>query len=149
MSLYFEDYEALEIGHVWQTERQQVTMDDIETFARLTGDTHPQHLDPEYGRNSPYGGVIAHGFLTVSIGSGLVYRLGLDKDSAHAILDMTWRLPSPVLVDDVLSVRVTLLDRRASASKPEFGIVRRRYEVMTQADTVVANGEVVFLIKRR
>jgi Acyl dehydratase len=149
VSLYFDDYEGLDIGHTWRTGQHLVTMEDIETFARLTGDTHPQHIDPEYGRNSPYGALIGHGFLTVSIASGLVYRLGLDRDSAHAILDMSWRLPNPVLVGDALSVEVTLLDRRASGSKPDFGIVRRRYDVTTQGGTTVAMGEVVFMIRRR
>lgn len=149
MSLFFEDYEALEPGHRWQTESRLVPMEDIEAFAELTGDTHPQHVDLQYGRDSAYGTTIAHGFLTVSIASGLVYRLGLDRDSAHAILEMSWKLSNPVLPGDAISVTVTLMERRPSQSKPELGIVRRRYDIVNQSGIPVGRGEIVFMIKRR
>lgn len=149
MSLFFEDYEALEPGHRWQTESRLVTMGDIEAFAELTGDTHPQHIDLQYGRESAYGTTIAHGFLTVSLASGLVYRLGLDRRSAHAILEMSWTLSNPVVPGDEIFVTVTLLERRASKSKPGLGIVRRRYEIVQQSGALVGFGEVAFMIKRR
>ena len=149
MSLYIEDYEQLEPGHEWMTEPHTVTIDDIATFAQLTGDTHPQHVEPEYGVQSAYGTVIAHGFLTISIASGLVYQLGMDIDAAHAILDMNWRLPRPVVPGDILRVRVVLREVRRSQSKPEYGVVERRYEVLNQSGETVAEGNVVLMVKRR
>lgn len=149
MPLFFEDYEAIEIGHAWRSASREITQDDILRFADLTGDTHPQHVDIAYGAQSAYGATIAHGFLTVSLAAGLIYRLGFDETAAHAILGLNWRLPRPVLPGDVIHVDLTLTARRASRTHPALGIVERRYDVRNQSGETVAVGDVAMLIKRR
>jgi acyl dehydratase len=53
----------------WHT----VTQEQINRFAEVTGDDQWIHLDVERARReSPYGTTIAHGFLTVSMLSGLI-----------------------------------------------------------------------------
>jgi acyl dehydratase len=149
MGLYYEDYEALGTGHSWRSADRLVTAQDIAFFAALTGDDHPQHTSEEYGRASPYGARIAHGYLTASLASGLAYRIGLDKDTSHAILETSWRFSAPVLIGDVLHVIVTLGALRPSRSHQGMGIVSRRYDVMNQADVRVAIGTLTILCKRR
>ena len=39
----------------------------IDTFAQATGDHQFIHVDPERAKSSPFGGTIAHGFLTLSL----------------------------------------------------------------------------------
>lgn len=39
----------------------------INRFADATGDHQFIHVDPEMARNTPFGGTIAHGFLTLSV----------------------------------------------------------------------------------
>ena len=52
----------------WHT----VTQDQIDRFAEVTGDNQWIHIDAERARKeSPYGTPIAHGFLTVSMLSGM------------------------------------------------------------------------------
>ena len=43
----------------------------IDAFAEITGDRQFIHIDPEAARASPFGGTIAHGFLTLSMLSAL------------------------------------------------------------------------------
>ena len=43
----------------------------------------------------------------------------------------------PVRPDDVLSTRVTIVEARRSASKPDRGLVRSKIEVLNQHDRVV------------
>ncbi|MBE0614826.1 MAG: MaoC family dehydratase [Burkholderiales bacterium] len=51
----------------------EVGQDRIDQFANAIGDTQWIHVDPERaGRESPYGGTIAHGFLTLSLLSRLL-----------------------------------------------------------------------------
>lgn len=51
----------------------EVTQDAITQFADVTGDRQWIHVDPERARtDSPYGGTIAHGFLTLSLVSRLL-----------------------------------------------------------------------------
>jgi 3-hydroxybutyryl-CoA dehydratase len=49
-----------------------VTATDVEAFARLTGDLHPLHLDPEWARSSLFGERIAPGMLVLSFSIALV-----------------------------------------------------------------------------
>ena len=51
----------------------EVTQEAITQFAEVTGDRQWIHVDPERARTeSPYGGTIAHGFLTLSLVSRLL-----------------------------------------------------------------------------
>lgn len=44
-----------------------VTQDDVDHFAAVTRDPQFIHIDPERAKNTPFGGTIAHGFLTLSM----------------------------------------------------------------------------------
>lgn len=46
---------------------QQITQDDIDVYAELTGDDNPIHVDEAAAAASPYGERIAHGMLTLSM----------------------------------------------------------------------------------
>jgi len=54
----------------WRT----VTQDMISQFADATDDHQFIHVDPERARKTPFGGTIAHGFLTLSLLSTLAYE---------------------------------------------------------------------------
>jgi len=43
----------------------------IDAFARLTEDEQFIHVDPERAKATPFGGTIAHGFLTLSLASAM------------------------------------------------------------------------------
>jgi len=62
-----------EIGvSAWQTIDQPM----IDTFAKLTGDTHFIHVDPQRAAPVlPSKGTIAHGFLTLSLLSNMAYQV--------------------------------------------------------------------------
>ena len=49
----------------------EITQERIDLFAEATGDKQWIHVDPERARRSPFGGAIAHGFLTLSLLSHL------------------------------------------------------------------------------
>ena len=52
-----------------------ITVDQarIDAFARITEDEQFIHVDPERARTTPFGGTIAHGFLTLSLASAMSY----------------------------------------------------------------------------
>ncbi|OYX61284.1 MAG: nodulation protein NodN [Novosphingobium sp. 32-60-15] len=45
----------------------EITQDRVNTFAEATGDFQFIHVDPERAKLTPFGGTIAHGFLTLSL----------------------------------------------------------------------------------
>lgn len=147
MGLTIEDYETLAPGHRWESGKRIITAEDIACFAALTGDIHPQYLDPVYAAASPYGTQIAHGYLTISLAAGLSYQLGLDEGTSIAILGLSWSLPAPVLIGDTIHVVVTLESVRRSNSYPDKGIVKRRSKVFNQHGDVIATGDVTLLCR--
>ncbi|QTC87602.1 MaoC family dehydratase [Brevundimonas pondensis] len=52
-----------------------ITIDQarIDAFARITEDEQFIHVDPERAKSTPFGGTIAHGFLTLSLASAMSY----------------------------------------------------------------------------
>jgi acyl dehydratase len=49
------------------TEWHEVTQDQVNTFADATGDHQWIHVDPDRAAAGPFGGTIAHGYLTLSL----------------------------------------------------------------------------------
>ena len=57
------------------TDYLTVTQEMIDDFARATLDFQWIHTDPDRARQTPFGGTIAHGFLTLSLASKLLGEL--------------------------------------------------------------------------
>ena len=93
------------------TDWVEITQQRVNLFADATGDHQWIHVDLERcERESPFGGPIAHGFLTLSLVSSLF-------ESAIAMLDATMvvnyglnkvRFPAPVPVGSRVRARMTL-----------------------------------------
>lgn len=60
------------VGYQFETACRKVQERDVQLFAELTGDRHPQHVDKQWASTSPFGERIAHGLLVVSFAMGLV-----------------------------------------------------------------------------
>ncbi len=67
------EYEGRELGYSdWHT----IDQTRIDAFAAATGDHQWIHVDRERaGRESPFGGTVAHGFLTVALAPALLPEL--------------------------------------------------------------------------
>ncbi|XRQ14021.1 MaoC family dehydratase [Actinomadura welshii] len=63
----YEDLESLAGGSLGPTRWLEVGQDRINTFADATGDHQWIHVDPERAKEGPFGGPIAHGYLTLSL----------------------------------------------------------------------------------
>ena len=78
---------------------REVTQDDIDTFAALTGDDQWIHVDVERAeRESPFGTTVAHGNLTLSLIDGLRTQLIRSEGLAMGV-NYGWnkvRFPAPV-----------------------------------------------------
>jgi acyl dehydratase len=96
-----------------------VTQDRIQKFADATEDRQWIHLDPERAqRESPFGGSIAHGFLTLSLLSYFLtqavhIRSGLAMAVNYGLNKV--RFPSAVRAGSKVRARVTLLSVKESS----------------------------------
>lgn len=95
----------------------EVAQDRIDGFAEATGDRQWIHVDPERAARSPFGGTIAHGFLTLALIPHLfagAVRLPPARMTVNYGLERV-RFPSPVPAGRRVRGRFTLLDVRAAA----------------------------------
>lgn len=97
---------------VAQSDWVEITQERVNTFADATGDHQWIHIDVERAkRESPFGGPIAHGFLTLSLLPMLVanaIHLSYVKMGVNYGLNKV-RFPSPVPVGSRLRARMKLL----------------------------------------
>ena len=143
---YFEDFaegQTLDLGSF------QYTADEIVRFAQAY-DPQPMHTDPEAARQSTYGGLIASGWQTAtSYMRTLVDNIMRDSSSIGSPGIDRLRWLKPVRPGDVLRARFIVLEARLSNSRPDWGIVRSRGEVVNQDDDVVMDVEAVNFFGRR
>lgn len=89
----------------------EVTQERIDAFADATDDHQFIHVDPELAAQTPFGGTIAHGFLTLSMSVPMATEVRLDVGNplmgVNYGLDKV-RFPAPVPVNSRIRVRVTL-----------------------------------------
>jgi acyl dehydratase len=99
--------------HLGYSDYVEVTQDRVNQFAEATGDHQWIHVDVERAkRESPFGGPIAHGYLTLSLGPVLVpqvVRVEGIKMAVNYGCDKV-RFPSPVPVGGKVRVGVELID---------------------------------------
>ena len=82
------------------TEWRGMTQERVDAFADVTDDHNFIHVDPERASQTPFGGTIAHGFLTLSLVAPVTMELLAVTDAGMAInygLDKV-RFPAPLPV---------------------------------------------------
>ena len=90
----------------------EVTQDRIDTFAEATNDHQWIHIDPERAANGPFGGTIAHGYLTLSLLSAWIMEVSEVTCTTMAVnygLNRV-RWPAPVPVGSRVRGRVVLAE---------------------------------------
>jgi acyl dehydratase len=89
----------------------EITQDRINAFAEATDDHQFIHVNPELAAQTPFGGTIAHGFLTLSLTVPMSTEVSLDVGNPMMAINYGLdkvRFPAPVPVDSRIRVRVTL-----------------------------------------
>ena len=116
------------LGHsTWR----RISQDEVDTFAKLTGDEQWIHVDPERAASGPFGATVAHGYFTLALstialdevltvsGAGLVLNYGSDRV----------RYPAPVRVGSRVRALVEL-----AAVKPLNGGAQTTYRLTFEVE---------------
>lgn len=143
--VWFEDFTP---GMVRTLGHYTITADEIVDFASRY-DPQPFHTDPEKAKASIYGGLIASGWMTCAIAMRMVcddYVLKAASMGSPGVDQIRWK--QPVHPGDVLHLRLTVLDAKASQSKPDRGIVRSLWEMFNQRDELVMTLEGMGMYRR-
>lgn len=86
---------------------QEVTQEQVDLFAQVTGDHNPIHLDADFAASTPFGTRIVHGLLTLSLVVPLMAEVFTVTDAGMGInygLNKV-RFPAPVPVGSRIRVR--------------------------------------------
>jgi 3-hydroxybutyryl-CoA dehydratase len=127
-ALFARPFGELAVGDRFATAARAVHERDILDFAVLTGDMHPQHVDPEWAAGSRFGEQIAHGLLVLSFAVGL---LPLDPERVVALRrlgDAVFK--QPVKIGDTLHVDGEIV--RTRELDDEHGLVETRIRIVNQ-----------------
>ena len=145
-TIYLDDFQP---GQVRECGQHVVTKEEIVEFATRY-DPQPFHTDEAAAQASPYGGLIASGWMTCALAMRMVcdgYLLDAASLGSPGVDQVRWL--RPVRPGDVLRMRVTIREVRVSQSKPDRGIVRTGWEMFNQNDELVLTTEGTGMFRRR
>jgi len=134
---FFED---LDVG-MEASLAKTITAADIDTFAELSGDRNPVHLDAAYAAGTMFKERIAHGILTAALISAVIGTKLPGPGCIYVSQNLNFRAPVKIGDEVVATVGVAEL------------IDKRRRAVLacecTVADKVVLDGEAVVVVPSR
>ena len=142
---YFEDFN---VGDEFVTVARTVTESDVVTFAGLSGDYNQLHTDCEFAKQAGFGGRVAHGFLGLSIASGLTDRTKYLEGTALAVLGVNWKFTGPIRLKDTIKVKVVVENKRET-KKSDRGIVTFYMAILNQKGEIVQEGQQTMMVRRR
>lgn len=119
-TLTLEEMRALKGKPMGTSRWYEITQERIDQFADVTEDWQFIHVDPEAAKATPFGTTIAHGFLTLSMLSAMVYEMPVLENIAMGVnygFDKV-RFLSPVPAGARIRAHFTLTE--LDESKPGF-----------------------------
>jgi acyl dehydratase len=143
---YWEDFYP---GQVREAGGISLSEEEIIEFGRKY-DPQPFHTDREKAKQSYFGGLIASGWQTAAVCMRLIcdlYLLEAASLGSPGVDEVRW--VKPVRAGDTLRLKTTVLETRASTSRPDMGTVRSRSEVYNQHGELVMHMSGVGMFRRR
>ena len=126
----------LKPGYSITTAARTVTLEDIEHFARFTGDTFYAHMDEEAAARSPiFGGRVAHGYLILSFAAGLFVDPAPGPVLANYGLE-SLRFVKPLKPGESMRAQLTVKSKVLKTA--DMGEVRWSVRVTNQDDELIA-----------
>jgi acyl dehydratase len=145
--LYFED---IQVGERRSFGQYQVTREEVLAFAERY-DPQPFHLSDEAAAQTHFGRIAASGWHTCAMTMAMFVAYMKDHPQASlgaaGVDELRWL--KPVYPGDMLRAESEVLEKRASASRPEMGSVRSRMTTFNQHDEPVLRFVALGLVRRR
>lgn len=94
------EYEDVQVGDTTVADRT-ITEADIDTFAAISGDYNPIHVDEEFAKGTRWEGRIAHGMLIAGLVTQTLSELG-GEGAVHVSQEVAFK--APVRIGDTVTV---------------------------------------------
>jgi acyl dehydratase len=144
--LHWEDFE---LGAVAIYGPRLVTREEIVAFA-AEFDPQPMHLDEAAASATLLGGLGASGWHTCCLTMRMIadgFLLNSSSMGSPGIEEVRWL--APLRPGTRIRLRSTVLDVRASKSRPEMGLAKMNFEVLDDSDAIVMTLITTFMLGRR
>lgn len=103
-----------------------ITADDVEAFARFSGDRNPLHFNPEFAAATRVGRLVVQGGLTTALFNALV---AMELPGPGSVfLHQEWDYPAPVYVGDTVTAEAEVIEARADKPITKLRCVARRQD---------------------
>jgi acyl dehydratase len=100
------------------------TEQEVELYARITGDRNPLHFDPQYAARTRVGRLVVQGGLTTGLFNALV---AMELPGAGSVfLHQEWDYPAAVYVGDTVTAEAEVTEARADKPITKLRCVARR-----------------------
>ncbi|HZQ28207.1 MAG TPA: MaoC/PaaZ C-terminal domain-containing protein [Acidimicrobiales bacterium] len=140
----FEDFKE---GQEFVSGTRTVSQDEMIEFARRY-DNQPMHTDPAAAAASPFGGLIASGFMTLAVAWQLWLDMGLQgEDGRGGIAMERVRWYKPLRPGDTVRATVTIGEHRVSSKG--HGIVNWAFMLRDEAGEPMLSFDTTGILARR
>ena len=133
---YFEDYH---VGELFKSPGRTITEADIILYSSLTGDWWEGHTNVEFAKKGVFGERIAHGMLTLCIGTSLLFRLGdnlfLPKYFIANYGIEKLRYTAPVMIGDTIYCNAKVIEMNPKDEKR--GVLTYDIKILNQKNDEV------------
>jgi len=148
MHPFRKPFAALAVGDTFHSPEREVTVEDIERFAALSGDHFYAHMDEtQAARNPLFGGRVAHGYFLVAAAAGLFVDPPYGPVLANYGIDGL-RFLKPVKPGDRIRVRLTCKEKSLRGGSGH-GEVRWDTEISNQQGETVASYDVLTMVSEK
>ncbi|MBV1879835.1 MAG: hypothetical protein KUG79_19485 [Pseudomonadales bacterium] len=142
------DFDDIEEGQIFSFGEYLLPQQEVIEFA-TRWDPQPFHIDETAAKQSHFGGLTASSLHIFAVCT----RLFSDYRPAMNILAMLGkdelRIPAPARPLDTLTYRSECISKKASASKPERGIIVLQDQVTNQHNDIILTQKVTLMLARR
>lgn len=96
--------------------KKKVNLERIRDYARASGDLNPLHVDENFAQKTNFGGIVAHGMLTLAYVSEMMTKLFGDDWLSSGHLDVRFKQPARPGDELTLSGEVAGIVRRKTGT---------------------------------
>jgi 3-hydroxybutyryl-CoA dehydratase len=125
-------FENISIGY---SDEFSVTVDSkmLESFANISGDFNPLHMDPVYAEQTPFKKQVCHGMLLASFFSKLLGMHIPGKNALYFSQSLNFR--APCFVNDTVTVKGVVIEKRETTK-----MITIKTEIINQDSVCVIDG---------
>ena len=132
-------FEDIKIG---QSKDFQIIVDEklVDSFAKISGDFNPLHMDNEYAKNTKFGKRICHGMLLASFFSQII---GMYLPGVNALyFSQNLNFVNPCFVGDKVKISGEIIDKSEATR-----IIKVKTTVKNQQEELVVEGTAQVIVR--